>query len=236
VRSRQYEDIISDLNGSPHWEETEVEESQKREWLPPYPKAFRRVQGSAIILLHDEASEKLLVDPPSDEDTTRLFQLEVLDCLAWNPVLVEEEMRPSANQTLYPVLSEALETGNLQVYPHTLCQSPNRNPQTKIHIPSISRYMEALVSQIKCLKSMKRTRILGPRYIVELLNRYLYFETPRQRRKIFELVNQETQIWLDDFLSKYRGRKPSEQRRLEMLLEEEELDNSADNSDHKEPE
>jgi hypothetical protein len=179
-------------------------------------------------LLHDETSEKLSVDPPPDEDTTRVFQLEILDCSIWNPILVEEEMRPSANQTLFPVLSEALATGKPYVHSHFRCQSPSRNPQTKIYIPSIARYIGALVSQIKWLKSNDTaTWGLGPLYLVSLLNRYLYLEAPCQKRKLFKLVNQETHIWLDDYFSKRKGRKPVEQRRLERLIREDIPDVSA---------
>jgi hypothetical protein len=59
--------------------------------------------------------------------------------------LVEENMHPDPDTGIFrPFL---LSKSDTRFLPHHLCQSPTRRP-TKIYVPTVARYITALVAQI----------------------------------------------------------------------------------------
>ena len=98
-----------------------------------------------------------------------------------------------------------LKTPNTRFLPHTLCQSTTCQPQTKLYIPTISRYLDALLAQVRSLQKSGYALIAyGPRADVTISVRYLFLEIPSQRRKLFLLLRSESRCELEKILDGYK--------------------------------
>jgi hypothetical protein len=121
-----------------------------------------------------------------------------------NSVLLESDMHPSPEiVTRKPRL---LATPDIRFHPHVRCQSTSRQPQTKVYIPTISRYLAALLAQTRWLQEngYGSSGVYGPRADVEFLVRYLFLEMPSQRKKLLPLLKSEWVGELVKILDRYK--------------------------------
>jgi hypothetical protein len=123
---------------------------------------LERTDGTFSIKTWNEEAVRLLVDRPVDESINGHFLIEVPCCEALSPVLLESDMLPgsdiSANK---PSL---LTTPNLRFPPYAdiRSQTASREPQSKMCIPTISRYVDALLAQSQWLVKMSATHRTYP--------------------------------------------------------------------------
>jgi hypothetical protein len=79
---------------------------------------------------------------------------------------------------------------------HIHSQSASREPQfeSKLYIPTISKYLDALLAQRRWLEENERpaSRLSGPDADISFLVRYLFSEMPSQRKKILPLLESES--------------------------------------------
>ncbi|KAF8224539.1 hypothetical protein L208DRAFT_1511127 [Tricholoma matsutake] len=138
ICSKQVGVVAADLLHTGCWAEVALVYTYREDYLQPPPHIF------------DEEAVHLLIDPPLDEPINNNcpFSIQVLGCEALNPVLLELDMHPSPKfATLKPRLLTDLDTHFL---PDVQCQSMSHRPQTKVYIPSILWYLDALLTQIRC--------------------------------------------------------------------------------------
>ena len=178
IRNKEIDDIISELIKTNHWEEVGLEKKYIDDYLRPPPRIIRRSDDGFSIKFWTETATHLIVDVASNAS------VEVPDCEALNSVLVEENMHPDRDTGNFrrPFLLTKPDTRFL---PHHPCQSPARCPRTKIYIPTIARYITALVAQIRWLDENGYGSLISysPESDVNLLVRYLFLEIPSQRSK-----------------------------------------------------
>lgn len=218
IRSKQVGAVAADLLRTGCWAEVALVYTYREDYLQPPPRIFERTDGTFSIKIWSEEAVHLLVDPPPDEpvDNNRPFSIQALDCEALNPVLLESDMHPSPEfATLKPRLLTDLKTHFL---PHVRCQSTSRRPQTKVYIPSIPRYLDALLAQIRWLEDNGYGSMgtYGPRSDVESLVRYLFLEMPSQRKKLLPLMRRESRSGLEKILDRYKRTYKLKLRRHEI--------------------
>jgi hypothetical protein len=101
-----------------------------------------------------------------------------------------------------------LTTPNVRFPPYAdiRSQSASREPQSKVYIPTISRYLDALLAQRRWLDKNERhaSRLSGPAEDISYLIQYLFLETPSQRRKILPLLERESKSWMEEILNRYK--------------------------------
>jgi len=174
------------------------------DYLQPPPRVFERIDGSFSIKISSEEAAHLLVDPPSDESTDtkgtiRPFLIQAPWC---ETVLLESDMHPNP-ETDNPSL---LTTPNIRFLPHILYQSTTRQPQTKVYIPTIARYLDALLAQIRWLQEngYNLLKAYGPHSDAGFLVRYLFLEIPSQRSKLLPLLRSESRCQMETILDGYK--------------------------------
>jgi len=171
------------------------------------------------VKIWSEEAAHLLVDPPADGRVHNLpFLIETPCCEALNPVLLESDMHPGLKISAHrPSL---LTTLNIRFLPHITCQSASRQPQSRVYIPTISRYLEALIAQHQWLKENARHAChrSGPGADVSYLIRYLFLEMPSQREKILPLMKGESKNRMEEILDQY---KRTDKNRFTFRLMEE---------------
>jgi len=211
IRNSQISAIAEVIQRTGSWEEVPLVRTDGEDYLQPPPRVFERTDGTFSIKAWSEDAIRLLVDPPVDESIYGNFLIEAPCCEALSPVLLESHMHPgpeiSANK---PSL---LTTPNVRFPPYAdiRSQSTSREPQSKVYIPTISRYLDALLAQLRWLDENEHyaSRLFGPAGNVSYLIRYLFLEMPSQRRKILPLLEGESKSWMEEILNRYkRTNKP----------------------------
>jgi hypothetical protein len=201
--------ITADIVHTGHWVEVPLVQTFMEDYLQPPPHVVERTDGSFSIKIWSEEAAHLLVDPPADEcidtgGTFRPFLIQAPWCEALNSVLLESDMHPNPEtRSHYPRL---LTTPNIRFLPHILCQSTTRQPQTKVYIPTIARYLDALLAQIRWLQENGYNSLMasGPRSDVKFLVRYLFLEIPSQRKKLLPLLRSESRCQMEKILDEYK--------------------------------
>ncbi|KAF8814814.1 hypothetical protein BYT27DRAFT_7238728 [Phlegmacium glaucopus] len=206
IRNTQVSTVSADLVRTGRWIEVPLVPTFREDYLQPPPRIFERTDGTFSIKLWSEDAVFILVDPPADElvNANRPFLIQALCCEVLNPVLLESDMHPSPEiVTRKPRL---LTTPDTRFLPHVRCQSTARQPQTKVYIPTIPRYLDALLAQIRWLQEngYSSLKIYGPREDVGFLVRYLFLEMPSQRKKLLPLLKSESVIELVKILDRYK--------------------------------
>ena len=176
------------------------------DYLQPPPRIFERTDGTFSIKIWSEEAVYLLVDPPVDDLVNKNWPalIQALCCEVLNSVLLESDMHPSPDiVTRKPRL---LTTPDTRFHPHVRCQSTSRQPQTKVYIPTISRYLDALLAQTRWLQEngYGSLGVYGPRADVGFLVRYLFLEMPSQRKKLLPLLKSESVGELVKILDRYK--------------------------------
>ena len=180
-----------------HWEEIPLQKKYTDDYLEPPPRIIRRSDDSFSVKIWTESATHLVVDAgPSD-------YIKVPDCEALNAVLVEQNMHPDPDTGIFrPFLLTKPDTRFLPHYP---CQSPMR-PPTKIYIPTVARYIAALVAQIQWLDENGYGSLIGygPESDVDLLVRYLFLEISSQRQKLLPQLDDRTRTRVEQILDGYK--------------------------------
>jgi hypothetical protein len=131
--------------------------------------------------------------------------IEVPDCTAWNPVLVEEKFHPDRPDLRFgPNTITSL--AKLSVAP-TQTLSRASMQKSPLFIPSIPRMLEGLLQQSMVHGALQRES--EAYYNVENMIRYLFLERPNQRDKVCELLSREGKFLLLDVLSTYKRKLPT---------------------------
>jgi hypothetical protein len=205
IRNSQVAAIAADITKTGNWAEVPLVRTYGEDYLLPPPRVFERTDCTFSIKIWSEDTARLLVDPPANGRVdNRPFSIEAPCCEALSPVLLESDMHPGPDISAHR--PRLLTTPNIRFLPHILCQSASRQPQSKVYIPTISRYLDALIAQHQWLKENERHawRISGPRADVSYLIRYLFFEMPSQREKILPLLNSESRTEMQEILNRYK--------------------------------
>jgi len=192
------------------WEEVPLVRTFGEDYLQPPPRVFKQIDTDHpfFIKIWSEETVHLSVDvgPPANGDIhTRPFLIEAPWCEALNPVLLETDMHPGPE--ISPYKPNLLTTPNIRFLPNIRCQSASRQPHSEVYIPTILRYLDALVSQHQWLKENEHHdvwRRKGPNLDVSNLIRYLFLEMPGQRKKILPLLNGESRSRLEEILDRYK--------------------------------
>jgi hypothetical protein len=127
----------------------------------------------------------------------------------FGPVLLESDMHPGPESSTVTDKPSLLTTPNVCFLPRdhaNRSQSASREPQSKVYIPRISRYLDALLAQHRWLEENERRASLlyGPATDVSCLIRYLFLEMPNQRKKILSLLECESKSMMEEILSRYK--------------------------------
>ena len=207
IRNSQIAAIAEDIPCTGNWEEAPLVRTYGEDYLQPPPRVFRRTDGTFSIKIWSEEAVRLLVDPPADRRIGNgRFLIEAPCCEVLSPVLLESDMHPGPGiSTEKPSL---LTTPNVCFLPrnHIRSQSASREPQSKVYIPTISRYLDALLAQRRWLEENERraSYLSGPAADVSYLIRYLFLEMPSQTRKILPLLESESKRIMEEILSQYK--------------------------------
>ncbi|KAF8800289.1 hypothetical protein BYT27DRAFT_7236138 [Phlegmacium glaucopus] len=222
IRNSQIAAIAEDIQRTGNWEEAPLVRTFGEDYLQPPPRVFGRMDGTFSIKAWSEEAVRLLVDPPADGSICNgHFLIEAPCCEVLSPVLLESDMHPGPKISAYK--PSLLTMPNVRFLPHTHIhsQSASREPQSKVYIPTISRYLDALLAQHQWLDKNEHgasRRLSGPAADVSYLIRYLFLEMPSQRRKILPLLESESKSRMEEILYQYkRTYKP----RYRVMLAEE---------------
>ena len=206
IRNSQVAAISADLISRGNWEEVSFVPAFEEDYLQLSPRLFNRTDGTFSVKIWSEEAAHLIVDPPADGRVHNLpFLIETPCCEALNPVLLESDMHPGPE--ISPHKPSLLTTLNIRFLPHISCQSASRQPQSKVYIPTISRYLEALIAQYQWLKENGQRvydRRSGPGVDVSYLIRFLFLEKPSQREKILPLMKCESRSRMEEILDQYK--------------------------------
>jgi len=207
IRNSQISAIAEDIPRTGSWKEVPLDHTYGEDYLQPPPRVFQRTDGTSSIKIWSEEALRLLVDPPADGRVGNArFLIEAPCCEVLGPVLLESDMHPG------PEISadnpSLLTTPNVRFLPYThICsQSASREPQSKVYIPTISRYLDALLAQRRWLEENERraSRLSGPAADVSYLIRYLFLEMLSQRRKILPLLDSASKDRMEEILDQYK--------------------------------
>jgi hypothetical protein len=207
IRNSQIAAISEDIPRTGNWEEAPLVLTYAEDYLQPPPRVFNRTDGTFSIKLWSEEAFRLLVDPPADGHVGNgPFLIEAPCCEVWSPVLLESDMHPGPEISAHkpPLLT----TPNVCFLPNSTyirSQSAGRGSQSKVYIPTISRYLDALLAQSRWLEENERCAsrsLYGPANDVSYLIRYLFLEMPSQRRKILPLL--ESKSRMEEVLDRYK--------------------------------
>ena len=79
-------------------------------------------------------------------------------------------------------------------------------PPTNIYIPTVARYIAALVAQIQWLNENGYGSLIGygPESDVDLLVRYLFLEISSQRQKLLPQLDDRTRTRVEQILDGYK--------------------------------
>ena len=209
IRNTQVVAISADIQATGSWTEVPLVRRYGEDFLQPPPRVFERTDSDRTVFSVKIWCELdavfLSVDPPADTYVqTRSFLIETPCCETLNPVLLESDMHPGPK--ISPYKPNLLTTPNIRFLSHIRCQSASRQPQSKVYIPTISRYLDALVAQCEWLKENEHDawRIKGPGADASNLIRYLFLEMPSQREKILPLLNGESRSRTEEILDQYK--------------------------------
>ncbi|KAM6492167.1 hypothetical protein JOM56_011891 [Amanita muscaria] len=185
IRNSQIAAIAEDIPRTGNWKEVPLVHTFGEDYLQPPPRVFERTDGTFSIKVWSEEAVRLLVDPPADGRVDM------------HPGPEISENKPSL-----------LTTPGVCFLPrnHICSQSASREPQSKVYIPTISRYLDALLAQSRWLEENERrtSRLYGPAVDVSYLIRYLFLEMPSQRRKILPLLESESKSRMEQLLDQYK--------------------------------
>ncbi|KIL59918.1 hypothetical protein M378DRAFT_14479 [Amanita muscaria Koide BX008] len=152
IRNSQIAAIAEDIPRTGNWKEAPLVHTYGEDYLQPPPRVFERTDGTFSIKVWSEEAVRLLVNPPADGRVGNgHFLIEAPCCCeVLSPVLLESDMHSG------PEISEnkpsLLTTPDVCFLPrnHICSQSASREPQSKVYIPTISRYLYALLAQSRC--------------------------------------------------------------------------------------
>jgi hypothetical protein len=146
IRNRQVAAISADIQSTGKWAEVPLVRTYGEDYLQPPPRVFERTDDTFSIKIWTEEAVRLLVDPTTDERVhNQPFLIETPCCEVLNPVLLESDMHPGPEISAYK--PSLLTTPNIRFLPYIRCQSASRQPQSKVYIPTISWYLDALIAQ-----------------------------------------------------------------------------------------
>jgi len=208
IRNSQVAVISADIQATGSWTEVPLVRRYGEDFLRPPPRVFERtdLDGTIFFLkIWCEDAVFFSVDPLADERVhARPFLIEAPCCETLNPVLLESDMHPGPE--ISPYKPNLLTTPNIPFLPLIRCQTASRQPKSKVHIPTISRYLGALIAQRQWLKENEphAWRIKGPGTDASNLIRYLFLEMPSQREKILPLLNGESRSRMEEILDQYK--------------------------------
>lgn len=208
IRSSEVAAFSADIQATRSWAEVPLVCRYGEDFLQPPPRVFERTDSDGTVFsikIWCEDAVFFSVDPPADGRVhTRPFLIETPCCETLNPVLLESDMHPGPE--ISPFKPNLLTTPNVRFLPHIHCQSASRQPKSKAYIPTISRYLDALVAQRQWLKENvpQGWRIKGPGTDASNLIRYLFLEMPSQREKILPLLNGESRSRTEEILDQYK--------------------------------
>jgi len=197
--------ISADIQATGSWAEVPLVRRYGEDFLWPPPRVFEQTDSDGTIFflkIWCEDTVFFSVDPPADEHVhTRPFLIEAPCCETLNPVLLESDMHPGPE--ISPYKPNLLTTPNIPFLPHIHCQTASRQPKFKVHIPTISRYLGALVAQRQWLKENEphAWHIKGD---ASNLIQYLFLEMLNQREKILLLLNGEFRNRTEEILDQYK--------------------------------
>ncbi len=119
-------------------------------------------------------------------------------------VLAEENVHPDPDTGIF--LPNLLTNPDTRFLPHYSCQSSMHHPPTKIYIPTVARYITALVAQIQWLDENGYSALIGygPKSDVRFLVRYLFLEISSQRKKLLPQLDNTTRTPVDQILDSYK--------------------------------
>ena len=124
-------------------EEVALEKKYTDDNLQSPLRIIKRSNDGFSLKFWTETATHLIVDVRSNT------YIEDPDCEVLNPVLVEEDMHRDPTKP------------DTQFLPHHPFQSPTRCPRTNICIPTITRYITALVAQIQWLDENDYSSLIG---------------------------------------------------------------------------
>ena len=191
VRTSEISDILDELLASGRWERSET--------LPISSVALeQRVfrikslhKDGLFMTLWTEAIYHLSVDGEN---------VEVPDCVAWNPVLIEELYHPDPENLIHgPSLSR-----NIRHMPPYLARSSQRVP---IWIPTVPRLLDALINQAQ-FQEEKEGCGLEPLIHISNFIRYLFLEEQQQRKRILPKLSSRNGNFLEARLGRYIRKPP----------------------------
>ena len=223
IRNSQVAAISADIQATGSWAEVPLVYRYGEDFLQPPPRVFERSDLDGTIFsvkIWCEGAVFFTVDPPADGcGHARPFLIEAPCCETLNPVLLETDMHPGPE--ISPYKPNLLTTPNIPFLPHIRCQTVSRQPKSKVYIPTILRYLDALVAQRQWLKENDRHawRIKGPGTDASNLIRYLFLEMPSQREKILPLLSGESRCRVEEILDQYK-RTYKNKFRVKPLQEE----------------
>lgn len=195
-----------DIQATGNWTEIPLVRQYGEDFLQPPPRVFERTNSAGFtVKIWCEDAVFLSVDPPADWDIqTRPFLIEAPCCETLNPVLLELCMHPGPE--ISPYKPHLLTTPDIRFLPHIRCQTESRQPKSKVYIPTISRYMDALVAQRQWLEENDpdASCIKGPATDASNLIRYMFLEMPSQREKILPFLNAESWSRTEKVLDRYK--------------------------------
>ena len=182
VRDAQHRSIVQCLLASGCWTPVDIQSDFPVEAvrIAQVPR-LERVRERFYINLWPENIFGLAVD--SD-------LCEVPHICAWNPVLVESKFYPfPVRKQPFPML---LSDEGTRFTPENPDQSPPplRTHRTPVYVPTIPRYIDALLSRHPLLASLSD----APRYAghssmeISYLIRYLFLENDAQREKLLPML------------------------------------------------
>lgn len=203
IRNSQIAAIAEDIPRTGNWEEAPLVYTFREDCLQPPPRVFNRTDGTFSIKVWSEEAFRLLVDPPADGRIGNgPFLVEAPCCEVLTPVLLESDLHPGPE--ISPHKPPLLTKPNGRFLPNTHSQSASRGSQSKVYIPTISRYLDALLAQSRWLEENvdRGSCLYGPSVDVSYLIRYLFLEMPSQRRKILPLL--ESKSRMEEVLDRYK--------------------------------
>ncbi|KAF8337704.1 hypothetical protein F5887DRAFT_1285016 [Amanita rubescens] len=176
IRNSQIAAIAEDIPRTGNWEEAPLVCTFWEDYLQPPPRVFNRTDGT--------------------------FSIKAPCCEVLTPVLLESDLHPGPEISAHkpPLLT----IPNGRFLPNTHSQSASRGSQSKVYIPTISRYLDALLAQSRWLEENvdRGLCLYGPSVDVSYLIRYLFLEMPSQSRKILPLL--ESKSRMEDVLDRYK--------------------------------
>jgi hypothetical protein len=202
VRREQHHSIVRRIVASGRWIPVDTQEH-----FPPETKRIaevpqlKHVEEDFYINLWSEDIVGLQVDG-------ELFEVPHVQVRAFDTVLAGSHFCPQADSTTdsdRPTRTSHEGTHLVQVNPD---QSPPVPLQrTAVYIPTIPRYLDALLSWADCSRDDLHPRFMGPGKAnegISYLIRYLFLETENQRAKLLPMLSERDREIMYQRLDGYR--------------------------------